>query len=299
MSKTKEEFEIKNQKLIKYNGTEKHVVIPAKIRAIEGNAFAEPYKYCETLESVDIPLGTFEICFDAFKGCCSLKQLIVPTGVEIIEDRFVYECYSLEKVSLPHTVKYMGHIPHVFGGGGVDFSMNGDAADNPFLIGYATYKSPNYKPSLKTISVDERNPYFCDVDGVLFNKNKTKLIAYPQGREEDSYAIPEGVTEIGKEAFKDCRNLKHIALPNTLVEIQASAFYACENLSTVELPNGLIRIVGMAFHFCKSLTNITIPDSVDVIESGAFEREIITIKCYENSTAHKYAIKENIKFELI
>lgn len=60
---------------------------------------------------------------------------------------------------------------------------------------------------LKNIEVSEGNSKYSSKDGVLFNKDKTELITYPSGKEEESYSIPESVTSIGSDAFGYCAEL--------------------------------------------------------------------------------------------
>lgn len=83
-------------------------------------------------------------------------------------------------------------------------------------------------------------------------------------------AIPEGVTKIGAEVFKNNQNLKRITLPKTLKCIGKSAFEYCENLESISLPEGLECIEENSFANCKKLSQITIPDSVVKIEKNAF-----------------------------
>ena len=79
-------------------------------------------------------------------------------------------------------------------------------------------------PALQNIYVDADNPYYCDVDGILFSKNKKRIVAYPPGRTETFYAIPEGVITIGPNAFAGCSNIKKIDFPSSLKKICGYAF---------------------------------------------------------------------------
>ena len=58
---------------------------------------------------------------------------------------------------------------------------------------------------LKKITVDPANTYLCDIDGVLFDYDKTTLIAYPKAKPVTVYAVPEGVTRLAEQAFTDTR----------------------------------------------------------------------------------------------
>ena len=90
---------------------------------------------------------------------------------------------------------------------------------------------------LENIFVDANNPLFCDINGVLFNKQQTVLICYPRRRKEAKYVIHEGVLEIGTDAF-DCAaptygeddGLIHVVLPDSLKIINENAFWMCSGL---------------------------------------------------------------------
>lgn len=73
---------------------------------------------------------------------------------------------------------------------------------------------------VKYINVDEKNPNFSSIDGILFNKAKTKIIWYPSDRNDKKYTIPVSVTEIGDFAFFGCQNLEKIDLPTNLTKIR-------------------------------------------------------------------------------
>ena len=185
---------------------------------------------------------------------------------------------------------------------------------------------------LTEIAVDETNPYLCGVDGVLFNKDMTLLTQYPAGREDASYTVPEGVEEIGEDAFADAVRLREIALPDTLTKLGPWAFSGCTALETVLIPGG-VKTVGafafsacsalrevtlsdgvkyiesQAFFDCPSLTSVTVPDSVVAVGEQAFgfyldgkedDRLLngFTLRGGENSAAKRYAEKNGIGFEV-
>ena len=88
--------------------------------------------------------------------------------------------------------------------------------------------------NLAEILVDEQNPVFASVEGVLYNKNRTKLIKYPQGKEGE-YIIPDTVIEIENNAFEDCKGLTALTLPMSLQYIGNGAFKGCSHLETITL----------------------------------------------------------------
>jgi hypothetical protein len=107
-----------------------------------------------------------------------------------------------------------------------------------------------------------------------------------------SVVIPEGVTVIGYDAFRDCSSLASVTIPDSVTEIGFHAFRDCSSLVSVVIPEG-VKVIGdsafencsslasvviaggakigsSAFAGCSSLASIVIPDSVTAIGIGAF-----------------------------
>ena len=80
----------------------------------------------------------------------------------------------------------------------------------------------------------------------------------------------EGVTEIGKEAFRDCSSLTSVIIPEGVTEIGADAFKGCKSLTSITIPDSVTEIGGCAFAGCSSLTSINIPEGVTWIGSYVF-----------------------------
>lgn len=131
-------------------------------------------------------------------------------------------------------------------------------------------------------SVDEENPYFSSIDGVIYTEDMKILLFYPASggiiTEKDadgneiksiSYVIPEGVETIRSKAFYKCYDLRNVTLPQSLKSIEEKAFFRC-NLKTINLPDGLEFIGKDAFAFCEQAKSVTIPASVKQIDEYAF-----------------------------
>jgi hypothetical protein len=87
-----------------------------------------------------------------------------------------------------------------------------------------------------------------------------------------SINIPDSVTKISGGAFKGCSSLKSITIPDSVTEIGQRAFIRCTSLASITIPDGVTTIGDAAFWTCSSLKSITIPDSVTEISSLAFNR---------------------------
>ncbi len=124
---------------------------------------------------------------------------------------------------------------------------------------------------LSRITVDPLNSAYCsDEHGVLYNKDKTKLIKYPAKSINNYYKIPKTVTDIGNSAFFACANLSDITIPDSVSVIGSWAFAECWSLKSFVIPDGITTIKNGMFNNCVSLSSITIPDSVTEINYASF-----------------------------
>jgi len=151
-----------------------------------------------------------------------------------------------------------------------DYNENGLVGITiPNSVTYIGANAFRYCDNLTEINVDSDNTNYSSTDGVLYNKDKTILITYPEGKTGD-FTIPNGVTTIGSDAFYGCDNLTGVIIPNGVIRIGSYAFYDCWNLTSVTIPNSVTSIGDRAFSWCDKLTEITIPDSVTKIGDRAF-----------------------------
>ena len=124
--------------------------------------------------------------------------------------------------------------------------------------------------SLASISVASDNPNYIGIDGVLFNKDKTMIVVYPEGKDGSEYTIPNSVTTIGEWAFVRCSSLASIDIPNSVTTIGKYAFAYCTSLASIDIPNSVTTIGECTFYRCTSLASVNIPNSVTTIGKMAF-----------------------------
>ncbi len=126
---------------------------------------------------------------NAFYQHTQITSVVLPESLTVIEGAAFYRCYSLTDVIIPKNVSNIGA--------------------NPFFR----------CSSLKKILVDPNNQYFMAKDGVLFNKNQTTIIAYPENKESENYTIPTSVKKIEKDAFGyHCKHLKYLVIASNVTE---------------------------------------------------------------------------------
>jgi len=209
------------------------VTIPNTVTSIGDYVFSG----CSSLTSVTIPDSVTSIGAGAFDGCDSLTSVTIPDSVTDIGDYAFSACNSLTSVRIGKSVKRIGE--RAFGG-----------------------------INLTSIEVESNNDHFSSLEGVLFNKDQTKIITCPGGKQGE-YEIPNGVTSIDW-AFEDCRKLTSVTIPNSVTEIGQWAFVDCKSLTSVTFGDSISIIMDYAFAGCSSLTNMTIPNSVTDIRDWAF-----------------------------
>ena len=261
-----------------------NIEIPEGVTSIGIQAFSG----CSKLTSIDLPEGVTSIGNSAFYNCRSLTSIEIPEGVTSIGQQAFYNCSSLTSIEIPEGVTSIGsyafdncssltsiEIPEgvtSIGSYAFDNCSSLTSIEIPEGVTSIGQSAFNGCSGLTSIEVNDNNNYYCDVDGVLYNKEKSILIKYPEGKEDvTSYIIPEGVTSIGIQAFYGCSKLTSIDLPNTLTSIGTSAFYNCSSLTSIEIPEGVTSIGQLAFDNCSSLTSIEIPEGVTSIGSYAFD----------------------------
>ncbi len=211
-------------------------IISEGVTSIGSGAFY----YCTHLTSIIIPESVTCIGASAFFGCENLVSVVIPEGVTSIDDSAFSLCYALTYVDIPKTVKTIDgyafestsiislNIPDgVISIGEAAFygSMELERITIPDSVTSLENSTFADCPKLQSINVSTGNTaYSSDNYGVLFDKDKTEIINYPEGRSETSYTIPESVTKIGKYAFYGCDKLISLNIPASVTDIDYYAF---------------------------------------------------------------------------
>ncbi len=112
--------------------------------------------------------------------------------------------------------------------------------------------------------------------------------------------LPDSLRIIRQGAFSQCSELESIKVPHGVLEIEENTFLCCESLSVADLPSTVTSIGVQAFSGCTKLKMVYMPDSIKFIDENAFLYcPEVTVKCYENSYAHKYCLSHNINCKTI
>lgn len=278
------------------------------------------FENCATLHNIELPDGLTELYGGVFNSCKSLKSIKLPTSLTIIGENAFSDCVGLEKVVIPENVTKIDDL--VFNG-----CINMTSVELPNgvrKIGKSAFKncksltnvsiptsviSISDAPfrgceNMKSIRVAPKNMHYKSEpnkrdgnDHVLFNKNKSVLIAYPASSREVQYDIPDSVTVISDWAFCDSKKLNRITMPDSVNEIGEGAFCNCTLLDEIEIPDSVEKIDDCVFRGCTSLDTVIIPDSVTDMGWGIFDgcEDKVVVYCNENSYAYKYCIRNGIR----
>lgn len=192
-------------------------------------------------------------------------SFIIPNDVTTIGADAFYDCFYLEEITISESVSCI--------------------ENNAFYTRY----------SLKDINVVDNNEKYKSVEGNLYSKDGTSLIKYARGKRFTTFTIPNGVINIGTNAFSDDETLTNVIIPNSVINIEPYAFYgcrltsitfeedsrltnigessfgACDKLVAVEIPSSVEEIKDFAFWCCYDLKTIKIPGAVKRIGDGAFK----------------------------
>jgi hypothetical protein len=226
--------------ITKYTGPGGVVVIPDKINGQPVTVIGDhAFRGNASLTRVTIPNGVTSVGVAAFRDCTELSRVTLPETLTSIGNEAFWCCVRMTRVRIPKNVTGIGTYAFAFCG------------------------------SLRTIEVDAANSTFSSgPDGVVFNKDKTRLVCHPCGR-LGSYEIPDGVAEIGAGAFARCFNLTGVTIPGSVKVIDNWAFQE-SGLTSLKIPDSVTRIGDWAFHECAKLASVEIPDSVTSIGREAF-----------------------------
>ena len=220
----------KNAVMHNFNLTE--ITVPESVEKIDDGAFAYDYN----LEKIIFMNPDVEITPGAFLDC----KLETIDGVTYAGNKAVYVSqYTTKDIRLREgtTETWDGRNPEEAGriSVGPEKTKKIETLYIPStlktIIGWLN--SP-----YKEITVDDDNPFFKSLEGVLFSKDMKKLIRYPERKDGETYEVPEGVEIIADCAFHNCLFLKHVIMPKGIKLIGKHAFSYTElfSLELGELP---------------------------------------------------------------
>lgn len=226
------------------------IKIPVGVTKIGGEAF----RGCSNLVSVELPIGLAEIGESAFWGCGltsitlpegiteikertflhnKFSEIVLPEGITDIRNQAFGQCFNLEKVTLPESLK------------------NVEVAFNDCPISSIVIPEGVQRVVFNAFSISES--VTLNSPTIYGQGNFLKRF----GENVKEYVIGTNITEIEDYKFANYTNVQSIILPETLTTIGEGAFEECVSLNSINIPANVSEIKDYAFSGCTAMKYIT------------------------------------------
>ncbi len=188
------------------------------------------------LRTLVLPSGLKSV--GGFSSCINLTGLELPNGMEKIGQFAFCGCESITAIRIPASVK----------------SISGSSFAGCNITAY---------------EIDEKNPYYMVLDGVLYSKDLKTLVAFPSAYPKKHFVIPNTTVIIGEYAFMESQ-IESVELPNGLTTIQEWAFEG-SHIQSIDMPDTVTSIRDGAFRFCLELELVGLPTALTEMPQQTFE----------------------------
>lgn len=299
------------------------VVLEEGITHIGAYAFND----CNNVSEIIFPNGLESIGSYAFQNCTGLTQVYLPNTITELNSPF-YGCSNLKRIDIsdseaffkikpsqffvntdvqlfdndklvtdvilyynnPELLSNYGFIKTITVAEGVTKieSMYNITAEKIILS--STVESVYNLAVVKEFIVNENNKAFCSIEGVLYSKDMTKLVAYPTKKEDLLFVIPESVKTVG--TFNKNSFIREVTVHGGVQNLNA-CFSGCSNLEKINLSEGLTEFTDTLTR--TKVSKLFLPSTVKVISIDVGENMVI--QGYNDTYAQSYALTNNITFE--
>lgn len=270
------------------------VVIPSTVTRIEKGAFRSCKKlgntelpagltyigesafYYAAMTSVTLPAGVTEIGERSFYNIAALTEFNFSESLKTIGDFAFYGCGKLTRIVLPDSVESIGTSA---------FNRCSSLQEVVFGKSLASIGSMcfNYCHKLEHFVVDEANPNFKGVDGVLYNKNVDTLVLYPQGRPDASFTMPETVKHIGPYGIYEPQLLQAVTVSPILETIDEFGMAGIALTGVLKLPATITSIHFKAFQYDDGVTAFELPESCaayTTVDGVLYDKDVTHLLVY-------------------
>lgn len=291
----------------------KEFTVPNSVTSIGENCF----DCCDNLTTLNIGTGLTEIPKQAFIDCYSIKELNIPGNIQTIGQEAFFGCSGLTSIKFNEGLKTINKAAFCFAtteyNSGDTASLSTIELPNSLeVLGNRVFAKQKALTTLKigdnlqefgegildetniqNIVVSENNNYLSSEHGILYTKNKERLIYAVSSITgvNGNLSLPEGVKYIEPYEFASCENLTGITLPESLIEVKNNAFeytkikefnfksnlkkihdeaFYLSSIEVVTFQEGLEEIGNAAFN-STNISTLKLPNSLKVLGSKAFK----------------------------
>ncbi len=257
----------------------KEINLPDSVTVIGDRAFEK----CSSLDNLNLPKNIIEIGERAFKDCLCFNNsdLVLPDTIQKV-GMGAFSGIKIKSLTTPflgtgpkgadYDERYSYHIGYMFG----DEEWNGSYAAWDSVSKRTYYLPQTLKTVTITNQINESNFENAEKIEKIIVKNTVEATEYPDNFAKNCKALETVVFEntdkiirVGKFAFYSCSDLEEFVIPENVTEIDAEAFKDCM-FSNIEFPHGLKKIGVWSFGNCQNITSIVIPETVESIGAFAF-----------------------------
>ena len=255
-------FVIVGKVLVRCNIDSRKIIIPDEVEYIAPYAVAgDEYGWNENdfVTEIVVHQSVKKIGQGAFAYRRRLSKINLPEGIEEIPSYLFVKCNSLKTIFIPSTVRRIQIENASF--------PEKDSFTAVFPIDFND-------PEFERFIVDKRNLYFKSVDGILFSKDGSSVLAVPPKCPIDNFIIPNEVKTIKKGAFQYNKTIKTLTFTNGNINVEycdvESGTFMGSNIREVIFPESMKKIQSNMFFRCSELSEVVLPENLTEIEDNAF-----------------------------
>lgn len=265
-----EYYQIQNGVLVRYTGREEVLQVPEGIHTVGEGAF----KGCVSLKKVVLPAGLNSIMGDAFKGCRKLEEIVIPDGVSYIGRYAFHRCHALQRAILPPSVEELGECAFLY----CDSLQEVQIPGVKWLGMEALANGISLEKLVISSELDKR--CICDVFTGCGRVREISCVkfdaAYPgkaeSGASVETFCIPN-VVEVAAGAFRVPPLVELVVrdILERMMELEGRTLVRFRvNIKQIEIPEGIEVLAKSSFYDMRGIVDIKLPGSLKRIESRAF-----------------------------
>lgn len=240
------------------------IKIPNSVYRLDHIAFQN----CSGLESIIVDKDNH--FFDSRNNCNAIistrsnilafgcKNTIIPHNVQSLYQFAFKGCSDLEAIDIPEAVKYVGSWAFADCSSLRAISIHGGLS-----IGKSVFSGCS---NLEEIVVSESNKIYDsrnNCNAIIETKTNTLIVGCK------TTVIPNSVSCIGENAFRDNKSITKIVIPESVTAIEKDAFYGCSGMTSISIPNSVESIGRGAFSY-SGIESVFIPQNVKQLDRSAF-----------------------------
>lgn len=290
-----EQFDIDNGVLQRYHLREEVVEIPLGIHTIADGAF----KGCASIKKIVMPDSVRVIEKDAFKGCKHLEEIYISKNLQFLGGYAFYRCHSLKEVSLPSTVTKVDNCTFLYC----------DSLEKVYMPGVTSFgrQAFLYDIALKELQIsaqikDGLHDVFTGCNKITRIKIVGQADFYAENMLDvlqERVAAPDIVRSIVEDIYKSLviknnvllqcnNNTRKLEVPEGIVGIGKSCFFDKRGIASVRFPKSLAKVDSKAFRNCINLQEVFFASNEVQVEKDAFNNCSSLSKVYLNDVCYEF-----------